>query len=76
MGICEHAVSLGVEQQDAAYDPPRRADYRQGNSFFDILDDLKFALMGSAEARHGRLVLFGDLMYVSLGTSADGHVGR
>jgi hypothetical protein len=45
------------------------------DSFFDLLKDLKFALIGASEARHGRLVLLGDLMYVSLGTSANGHVG-
>lgn len=43
--------------------------------FFDLLKDLKFALMGGSEARHGRLVLLGDLMFVKLGSSAQGHLG-
>ena len=43
--------------------------------FFDLLGDLKFALMGASEARHGRLVLLGDLMFVKLGSSAHGHLG-
>ena len=45
------------------------------DSFFDLLGDLKFALMGASEARHGRLVLLGDLMFVKLGSSAHGHLG-
>jgi hypothetical protein len=45
------------------------------DSFFDVLKDLKFALMGGSEARHGRLVLLGDLMFVKLGSSAQGHLG-
>ena len=45
------------------------------DSFFDLLGDLKFALMGASEARHGRLVLLGDLMFVKLSDSAQGHFG-
>jgi hypothetical protein len=44
-------------------------------SFTDILDDLKFALMGAFEVKHGRFVSVQDLMYLSLGSSADGHFG-
>lgn len=38
-------------------------------SFGDIFRHLKFVLMGAAEARHGRLVLIGDLVWVKLGAS-------
>lgn len=38
-------------------------------SFGDILDALKFTLMGSLEARHGRFVATVDTVYLSMGTS-------
>ena len=38
-------------------------------SFFDIMDALKFALMGRFEARNGRFVGTGDMIYLSMGTS-------
>lgn len=44
-------------------------------SFFDVLKDLKFAFMGAAEAKRGRFVSIGDLIYTNLSSSADGHVG-
>jgi hypothetical protein len=44
-------------------------------SFFDLLGDLKFGLMGAGEAKHGRLVLTSDFVYGHLGSSASGHVG-
>ena len=37
----------------------------------DTIDALKFAFMGAAEARHDRLIFFGDLMFVHLGGSND-----
>ncbi len=74
MGIYEHPY-LWASSSKTQLTTRQGEQITVKESFFDILDDLKFALMGSAEARHGRLVLFGDLMYVSLGTSADGHVG-
>lgn len=36
-------------------------------SFFDILGALKFVLMGAAEARKGRFVATGDILYLSMG---------
>jgi hypothetical protein len=35
-------------------------------SFGDVLDAFKFAFMGAAEARKGRLVILGDLTYIHL----------
>jgi hypothetical protein len=54
---------------------PQGEDIKVDQSFGDILDDLKFALMGAFEAKHGRFVSVQDLIYLSLGTSADGHIG-
>jgi opacity protein-like surface antigen len=45
------------------------------DSFFDILGDLKFAFMSGAEAKHDRLVLTSDIMFMSLGASGSGNVG-
>ena len=38
-------------------------------SFFDILDAMKFALMGSFEARNGRFVGTTDMVYLKMGAS-------
>ena len=35
-------------------------------SFGDALKDLKFAFMGAAEARHDRIVILGDLVFIHL----------
>jgi hypothetical protein len=42
-------------------------------SFKEVFTHLEFpwAIMGAAEARHDRLVLFGDLMWVKIGASKD-----
>jgi hypothetical protein len=40
-------------------------------SFGDILDSLKFAAMGTFDARRGRFVASGDLLYLKLGASDD-----
>ena len=44
-------------------------------SFTELLADLKFAFMGAFEARHDRLVLLGDVIYLSIGTEAKGPLG-
>lgn len=54
---------------------PQGENIKVDESFTDILDDLKFALMGAFEAKHGRFVSVQDLMYLSLGSSAAGHIG-
>src|SRR4051812_21535319 len=54
---------------------PQGETVHVSQSFSDALGDLKFAFMGAVEARHDRLVLIGDVIYISLGSSADGHVG-
>lgn len=40
-------------------------------SFGDIFDNLKFAGMGTLQARHDRLILVADIGYVSLGASKE-----
>jgi hypothetical protein len=40
-------------------------------SFGDILGALKFALMGTFDARNGRFVATADMLYLSMGTSKD-----
>ena len=40
-------------------------------SFIDIVSHLKFAIMADGEARHGRFVASGDLMFVKLSASDD-----
>jgi hypothetical protein len=44
-------------------------------SFTDILSVLKFALMGAAEARHGRFVLLGDLIFLKISEKESGPAG-
>jgi hypothetical protein len=44
-------------------------------SFTDILDDLGFAAMATIEARKGRFGLVGDLIYLSLTSTARGPLG-
>jgi hypothetical protein len=45
------------------------------DSFTDILGDLKFAFMGAMELKHGRFVSVQDIIFISMGSSADGHIG-
>ena len=47
--------------------PPVGLDLR----FRDVLKGFKFGFMGAAEARRGRIMVLGDLMYVHLGTHAE-----
>jgi len=54
---------------------PQGEQVSSKTSFLDLLGDLKFAFMGAAQAKHGRFVMVGDLMYTNLGVSADGHLG-
>ncbi len=54
---------------------PQGENIEVDSSFIDILGDLKFAFMGAFEARNGRFVIVNDLMYLSMGTSADGNIG-
>ncbi|WP_333835322.1 hypothetical protein [Rubrimonas sp.] len=42
----------------------------------EILDALNFGLFGTAEARRGRLGLFGDMFYTDLGVSETGPLGE
>jgi len=73
----EFAVTpyLWASGTKADIDTPQGESVKVDESFFDILGDLKFALMGAFEAKHGRFVAVQDLMYLSLGSSADGHIG-
>jgi opacity protein-like surface antigen len=54
---------------------PQGEEIKVDESFIDILGDLKFAMMGSFEAKNGRFVIVNDLMFLSMGSSADGHIG-
>lgn len=45
------------------------------DSFTDILGDLKFTFMGALEVKHGRFVSVQDIIFISMGSSADGHIG-
>jgi hypothetical protein len=44
-------------------------------SFSDILSNLKFAFMGAFEARNERFVMLGDIIYLHVGSEADGPAG-
>jgi opacity protein-like surface antigen len=59
----------------AKIETPQGENIKVDESFIDILDDLKFAMMGAFEAKHGRFVMVHDLMFLSLGSSADGNIG-
>ncbi len=59
----------------ADIDTPQGEHIEVDESFFDILDALKFTFMGAMEARHGRFVTVHDVMFMSLGTSAGGDLG-
>jgi len=56
-------------------DTPQGEDIKVDESFTDILPDLKFAFMGAFEVKHGRFVSVQDIIFISLGESADGHIG-
>jgi hypothetical protein len=59
----------------AKIETPQGEDIKVDESFTDIFDDLKFALMGAFDVKHGRFVSLQDLFYISLGSSANGHLG-
>jgi len=59
----------------AKIETPQGENINVDESFTDILGDLKFAMMGAFEAKHGRFVSVQDLIFLSLGSSADGHLG-
>jgi hypothetical protein len=62
-------VGLDGDVAVSAHAPPAHVSA----VFSKLLGDLKFALMADAEARHGRFVALGDLMYTDVQTST--HVG-
>lgn len=76
-GGWEFAVTpyLWMSGTKADIDTPQGEEIEVDSSFIDILGDLKFAFMGAFEARNGRFVILNDLMYLSMGTSADGSIG-
>ena len=73
----EFAVTpyLWMSGTKADINTPQGEEIEVDSSFIDILGDLKFAFMGAFEARNGRFVILNDLMYLSMGTSADGSIG-
>jgi hypothetical protein len=56
-------------------DTPQGESVELHDSFGDILSNIKFTGMGAFEARHGRLVLISDLIFLSTGSSEDGDFG-
>jgi hypothetical protein len=73
----EFAVTpyLWAAGMKAKIETPQGEDIKVDESFTDVLGDLKFAFMGAFEAKHGRLVSVQDIIYLSLGSSADAHIG-
>ena len=73
----EFAVTpyLWASGAKAKIETPQGEDFKVDESFTDILGDLKFAFMGAFEVKHGRFVSVQDIMFLSLGSSADGHIG-
>lgn len=73
----EFAVTpyLWASGTKADIDTPQGEEINVDESFIDILGNLKFAMMGAFEAKHGRFVISNDLMFLSLGSDADGHIG-
>ena len=59
----------------ANIDTPQGESVKVDESFTDILGDLKFAFMAGFEAKHGRFVSVQDIFFLSMGSSADGHIG-
>lgn len=54
---------------------PQGESIEVDDSFLDILGDLKFTFMGAMELKHGRFVSVQDVILLSMGSSADGHIG-
>lgn len=54
---------------------PRGEEVEVDKSFADTLSDLKFAFMGALDVKHGRFVALADVMYLSVGTEAEGNLG-
>jgi hypothetical protein len=46
-------------------------DFSRTASFGDIIDNLAFTVMGTAQAQRGRLILVTDIVYLKLGTGKD-----
>ena len=73
----EFAVTpyLWASATKADIDTPQGEEVEVDESFIDILGSLKFAFMGAFEAKNGRFVTVHDLMFLSLGSDADGDLG-
>ena len=56
-------------------DTPQGEQIELDDSFTDILSNIKFVGMGALEARHGRLILLSDLIFLSTGSSEEGDFG-
>lgn len=54
---------------------PQDEEIKVDQSFGDILDILKFSLMGAFEAKHGRIISIQDLIYLSTETKEEGNIG-
>ncbi len=73
----EFAVTpyLWMSGANIEVETPQGEDVVVDQSFGDVLGDLKFAFMGAFEARKGRFVTVQDIIYLSLGSSADANIG-
>jgi opacity protein-like surface antigen len=68
---------LPAMEVDASIDRPGgEVSSEVSTSAFEIFDALNFGVFGTAEARRGRLGLFGDVFYTDLGVSETGPLGE
>jgi opacity protein-like surface antigen len=66
---------LWAPKISAEIDPVQDGSVDMETSFTDILSNLKFAFMGAFEARNERFVILGDIIYLHVGSEADGPAG-
>lgn len=66
---------LWAPKISAEIDPVQDGSVDMDTSFTDILSNLKFAFMGAFDARNGRFVMLGDIIYLHVGSEADGPAG-
>jgi opacity protein-like surface antigen len=59
----------------AEIDPVQDGSVDMDTSFTDILSNLKFAFMGAFDVRHERFVMLGDIIFLHVGSEADGPAG-
>ena len=75
VGKCHYTPYLWMSGMKIDIETPQGESVEVHDSFTDILGDLKFAFMGALEVKHGRFVSVQDIIFISMGSSADGHIG-